>query len=72
MNVGAQKIGQFGLAADVDQEHDQDEREESAGNFEREASSAPAAALLIVENGLAFRHESIQAGPHGCRRGSSP
>ena len=60
VNVGAQNIWQFGLAADVDQEDDQHQREESTGDFEREPRPAPATPLLIVENGLAFRHESIQ------------
>ena len=57
--IRAQDIGQVRVAAHVKQEDDQNDREETAGNFQREPGSAPAAALLVVENGLAFRHRDI-------------
>jgi hypothetical protein len=49
-------VWQFGLPKDVDHEDDQDEREKSAGNFQHASCATPAAAFLIVENWLAFRH----------------
>ena len=56
VRIRAQKFRQLGIAANVEQENDQHKREKSAGDFQREPGSAPAAAFLIVENGLAFRH----------------
>ncbi len=56
MRGGCKNIGQLGLAENVDDENDEDEREKAAGDFENAAGPAPAAAFLIVKNWLAFRH----------------
>lgn len=61
MNVGTQNVGELRLATDVDEEEDQNERKKPACKLEDEPRSAPASAFLIVENGLAFGHKSIQA-----------
>lgn len=61
VDVGTKDIRQLGIAADIDKENDEDHGEESAGNFENTAGSPPAAPFLVVEDGLAFGHESIQA-----------
>jgi len=61
VDIGAEDIGKFGFAPDVNQKYDQNKREEAARQFEDPQGPAPATALLIVENGLAFRHKSIQA-----------
>lgn len=61
VNVGTQNIGKLGIAPNVYQKDDEHQREKSAAQLQKQASAPPATAFLIVENGLAFVHESIQA-----------
>jgi hypothetical protein len=49
-------VRQLGLAKNVDDKDDQNQREQPAGDFQHAPRAAPAAAFLIVENWLAFRH----------------
>ena len=57
MRVGAQKIGQFRVADHVEKEDDQHHGEQGAPDFKYQASPSPAATFLVVEYGLAFRHQ---------------
>src|ERR1700693_1742784 len=56
MSIRLQNFRERGIASDVDQENDEHDGKETAGNFQHAASAPPAAPLLIIENGLAFRH----------------
>ena len=56
VGIGTKNIGQIGIANQIDDENDENDGEKRARKLENAASAAPATALFVVENGLAFRH----------------
>jgi hypothetical protein len=56
MDCGQEHLGQADTLDYGNEEHNQDEGEHPAGNFQQPARTSPPATFLIVENRLALFH----------------
>jgi hypothetical protein len=60
---GKQRFGQARADQDADEKRDRQQRENRAGDFQNTTRAPPAAALLIVEYGLARLHAFMSNEP---------